>query len=37
MRLGHDRTHAQFKKTVHFRAYRSMQDCLDSGGERAKN
>ncbi|HEU4532203.1 MAG TPA: hypothetical protein VFR59_13505 [Steroidobacteraceae bacterium] len=34
--ICHDRTHAKFKETLHFRAYRTMQDCLDSGGERAK-
>ena len=35
--ICHDRTHASFKDTVHFRAYRTMKDCIDSGGKRAKN
>ncbi len=34
--ICHDRTDASFTNTLHFRAYRSMQDCLDSGGQRAR-
>lgn len=32
----HDRTSEHFARTVHFRAYRTMQDCIDSGGRRFK-
>jgi len=34
--ICHDKHHASFKQTLHFRAYATMQDCLDSGGEQAK-
>jgi hypothetical protein len=34
--ICHDKYDASFKKTLHFRAYATMQDCLDSGGEEAK-
>jgi hypothetical protein len=35
--ICHDKNDPSFQQTVHFRAYRTMQDCLDSGGKPAKN
>lgn len=28
----HDRKSPSFEATIHFRAYRTMKDCIDSGG-----
>lgn len=35
--ICHDKNDPSFAQTEHFRAYRTMQDCLDSGGKPAKN
>jgi hypothetical protein len=31
--ICHDANSGSFDDTIHFRAYRSMRDCLDSGGK----
>lgn len=35
--ICHDSSSSSFVKTEHFRAYRTMKDCLDSGGKRAQS
>ena len=35
--ICHDSSDPSFAKTDHFRAYKTMKDCLESGGKRAKN
>jgi hypothetical protein len=32
----HDATSAGFAQTLHYRAYRNLKDCLDSGGRRPR-
>ncbi len=33
--ICHDQKSGSFAGTIHYRAYRTMKDCLDSGGRRA--
>lgn len=35
--ICHDKSDPSFEQTVHFRAYRTMKDCLESGGKPAQN
>jgi len=35
--ICHDKNDPSFELTLHFRAYKTMKDCLDSGGKAAKN
>ncbi|HZF26341.1 MAG TPA: hypothetical protein VEZ88_08770 [Steroidobacteraceae bacterium] len=35
--ICHDKSDPSFAQTEHFRAYKTMKDCVDSGGKRAKN
>jgi hypothetical protein len=34
--ICHDASSAGFARTLHYRAYRNMKDCLDSGGRRPR-
>ncbi len=35
--ICHDKNDPSFEQTLHFRAYKTMKDCLESGGKPAKN
>lgn len=34
--ICHDAGSGRFVRTLHYRAYRNMKDCLDSGGRRPR-
>ncbi len=34
--ICHDSSSGRFVRTLHYRAYRNMKDCLDSGGRRPR-